>query len=255
MTRDIRRFVPMVTALTALIVLPALSARAQQAPADARVRTRPAAEVLTQLGRSAGVVILADSTVQGRLPEWAQPSTPEAVEQQLAAMVRLLPAGTTWARLYVPAPANGRWVGDLVADYARAQARLVGATGREAPAGTVELLGRYVPETKANEYIAALNLKLVYLVTNSQAPAASTVAGNWSRLTPEQRDQYSRQQAQRLMSLDPSTRLQALRQMMAAQQESPVPSIMKMVMSQLSDDERVQLKQFMSDGRRPGSGK
>jgi hypothetical protein len=95
------------------------------AASSGRVSTRPAASVLAQIGQSAGVIVLADSTVEARLPVPATPATADTVETQIAAMVRLLPAGTTWAKLYVPAPANGRWNGDVVADFARAQARLV----------------------------------------------------------------------------------------------------------------------------------
>ncbi len=223
--------------------------RAQQAPAPtAGPRTRPADEVLATIGRSAGVVILADSTIYARLPVPAVAATPETVEQQLNEMIRLLPAGTTWVKLYAPTPAHGRWSAEVVADYARAQARLVGRTGRAAPAGTVELCGRPVPVDRANEYIAALNLKLVYLVTNPRAAAAAHSAPDWSRMTPEQREAVAQQHAQRLLALDPASRLEALRQMM--QETSPQQLIMKRVMSQMPDSERVQLKSTLAGGDR-----
>src|SRR5436190_11340032 len=123
----------------------------QKPPPAARPSTFPAAVVLGQMAQSAGVTILADSTVQGRLPLPAVPATAATVEQQIAEMVRALPAGTTWAKLYVPAPANGRWSGDVVANYARSLAQVVGTVGRAAPAGTVEILGRNVPADKASE--------------------------------------------------------------------------------------------------------
>src|SRR5258708_27384400 len=47
--------------------------------------------------------VLADSTVQGRLALPVVPATPATVEQQIAEAVSALPAGTTWAKLYVPA--------------------------------------------------------------------------------------------------------------------------------------------------------
>jgi hypothetical protein len=239
----------------ALAASASLTVRAQQAPAAAaRAGTRPAADVLAQLGQSAGVVVLADATVQGRLAVPPGGATPETIEQQLTDIIRVLPAGTTWVKLYVPAPANGRWDVAVVEDYARAQARLVGTAGRPAPAGMVELLGRQLPTEKANDCIAALNLKLVYLVTNPRVESPASVTSNWARLTPEQREAYAHQQAQRLMALDPASRLEALRQLMR-REPAPQDMIFRMVASQLTDDERVQLKQSFAAEKEAGGGK
>lgn len=226
-----------VSALLTILSSPMGSAQQARAPT-----TRPAAEVLAQLGQSAGVVILADATVQGRLATPPGGATPATIEQQLADIVRVLPAGTSWVKLYVPAPANGRWDVEAVEDYARAQARLVGTLGRAAPVGMVELLGRQVPTDKANEAIATLNLKLVYLVTNSQAQSAPNVTANWARLTREQREAYAQQQAQRLMALDPASRLDALRQLIRREQ-SPQDMVLETVFRQMPDEEKGQLKQ------------
>jgi hypothetical protein len=244
--RQNRRNFPIAVAVAGLLTpLVSLSGSAQQAPAPAaRAVTRPAAEVLAQLGQSAGVVVLADATVQGRLAVPPGGATPATIEQQIADIVRVLPAGTTWVKLYVPAPANGRWDAVVVEEYARAEARLVGTIGRPAPAGMVELLGRQVPTEKANDCIAALNLKLVYLVTNPRAESAPSVAANWARLTQEQREAYAQQQAQRLMALDPASRLEALRQLMR-REPSPQDMVFKTVAEQLTDDERIQLKQAL----------
>jgi hypothetical protein len=226
--------------LTALVMI---SGSAQQAPAPT---TRPAAEVLAQLGQSAGVVVLADATVQGRLAVPPGGATLVTIEQQLTDIVRALPAGTTWVKLYVPAPANGRWEVEAVEEYARAQARLVGAIGRAAPAGMVELLGRQVPTEKANEAIATLNLKLVYLVTNTRAQSAPDVTSNWARLTTAQREAYAQQQAQRLMALDPARRLEALRQLMI-REPTPQDMVLRMVFEQIPEGERVPLKQSLHE--------
>jgi hypothetical protein len=239
--------------LTALGGAPTLG-QTTTAPASGRVSTRPAAEVLAQIGQSAGVVILADSTVQARLPVPTAAATSETVEPQIAAMVHALPAGTSWAKLYVPAPASGRWNADDVANFARAQARLVGTVGRTAPAGMVEILGRQIPATSASQYITALNLKLVYLVTNPRAPSSADAAQNWAQLTPEQRMQYAQQQAERIMALDPGSRVQALRDMMRSQEPRPQDYILKAVFSQLSEDERIALKQSFATEKRGGEG-
>lgn len=253
MQRHIRRLslgVAAAAAFSAFRVTPTLS---QQAPAADSVHTRPAAEVLTQLGRTAGVIVLADPTIPARLPVPVLEVTPASVEEQLATLVRALPAGTTWTKLYAPAPADGRWSLDAVLDYARALARQVGSVGRSPAPGTVEMLGRAVPAEKAGEYAAALNLKLVYLVTSSRPQSGPDAAANWSRLTPDQRAVYVQRQAQRLLALDPATRVRVMSQMM--QEASPQQMVMRMVMEQMPDDERVQLKQSLGQGRQPGPGK
>jgi hypothetical protein len=247
MLRSAKRPTLIATVSAALMALG--SASAQRAPAPAgRATTRPAAEVLAQIGQSAGVVVLVDATVQARLPVPAVTATPDTVEQQIAEMVRLLPGGTKVEKLYVPAPANGRWIAGDVADYARAQARLVGAGGgRPAPAGQVEILGRQLPVEKAREYIEGLNLKLVYLVSNPQtATAASAKAANWARMNPDQRRIYAQQQAQRLLALDPASRVQAMRQMMLQRHDtSPEEMIMRTVIEQMPEDERMQFMREM----------
>jgi hypothetical protein len=234
--------------LTSLVMI---SGSAQQASPTQRTGTRPAAEVLAQLGQSAGVVILADATVQGRLPIADAAATPESVEQQLASLVRALPAGTTWGKLYVPAPANGRWDVEAVEDYARAQARLVGTLGRPAPAGMVEVLGRQVPTEKASEAITTLNLKLVYVVTNPRAQSPASASANWGRLTPEQREAYAQQQAQRLLALDPASRLEALRQLMR-REPTPQDMVLRTVLRQMPEEEHVQLKQSLATEKEAG---
>jgi hypothetical protein len=225
---------------------------AQQPAPPARPMTYPAAVILGQIGQSAGVTILADSSVQGRLPLPAVPATAATVEQQIAEMVRGLSAGTTWAKLYVPAPANGRWSADVVGNYARALAQVVGTIGRAAPAGMVEILGRNVPADKANDYINALNLKLVYLVTGPTQQPSTNPTANWTQMSPDQRDLYAQQQAQQLMAMNPEGRIQALAQMMLVREESPQSAVMRAVMSQLSDDEKFQLKQSVGAALRGG---
>jgi hypothetical protein len=81
----------LMSAAAAALVTAAASipASAQQPPAPpARPTTYPAAVVLGQIGQSASVIILADSSVQGRLPLPSVPATAATVEQQIAEMVR-----------------------------------------------------------------------------------------------------------------------------------------------------------------------
>ena len=96
---------------------------------------------------------------------------------------------------------------------------------------------------KANEYITALNLRLVYLVSNPRAQTPTTagfnMASNWTQMTPAQRELYIQQQAQRVLALDPASRLQMLRGLMENMEISPQQALMKSVLSQMTDDERV----------------
>jgi hypothetical protein len=261
MQRTSNRLPAFMVAAGLLTPLAGVSVRAQQAPAG-RVPTRPAAEVFAQIGQSAGVVILADSTVQGRLPMPASPATAQTVEQQITQMVRALPAGATWVKLYVPTPANGRWSADLVADYARIQARLVGTTGRPAPEGMVEILGRYVPANKVGEYTTALNLKLVYLITSTQSQGGPETPANWAQMSPELRQEYANQQAQRIMALTPPARMQLLRHMLAQHlvtqrsgEVTPQQLIIRAVWGQMPDEEQVAVKSSVASDTEAGGGK
>ena len=181
---------------------------------------RPLAGVLADIGKAVGLTIVADSSVAGmRVPPPARPATPDNFEAQITAVIQALPRGTTVVRLNLPAPPAGAaraWSGDDVALYAAAQARLFGPTaGAPTPAGTVEILGRRLPEAQAQAPVAALDLKPVYLVTNPNArTVGETGAAGWGQMTEEQRRQAARQAAERVLNMDPSLRLQYLQQHM-----------------------------------------
>jgi hypothetical protein len=107
----------------------------------------------------------------------------------------------------------------------------------------VEVLGRYVPAAKAVDYTTALNLKLVYLVTNPQAPNLARGAANWMNMTDEQRHAYVQQQAQRLLSMDRESRIDALASLMDPKFPDPRSALMGAVFERLPMEERVQFKQ------------
>ncbi len=191
---------------------------AQTAPAS-RAGTRPVADILARIGQSAGVIAVADSSVaEERMPLPDTAATPETAEQQIDALVKALPRGTTWAKLYLPAPAGGRpWTGDDVAAYAFAQAKLFGKVGA-APAGAVEILGRQVPAERAKELVAELGLKPVYLVTNpskSATPSALRAGApdQWQQMTRDQQRQHIQQRAAQVLNLHPAARMQVIQQM------------------------------------------
>jgi hypothetical protein len=180
-------------------------------------KMRALADVLALMSRSAGADVVADSTVaQAMVPMPMEKATPENVESQVAALAKALPRGTTWAKLYLPSP-RGRagFNGDDVAQYAQAQARLLGTVGAPTPAGTVEILGQRVPADQAATYITGLNLKPVYLLTNplqSRLANANADPSQWNGMTPDQRRQYAQAQASQLAGMDPAQRDALLQQ-------------------------------------------
>jgi len=229
------------TLAAALAVAPSLAraqapaTQAQNPPSSAagrNERTKPVADVLRAISRATGVNVVADSSVASRMvPVPAEPSTPQNFEQQIAAVVAALGQGATWAKLHLPAPADGRgYNGDDVSAYALAQAKLLGRVG-DAPAGQVEILGQVIPQEKAQAYLDGLKLKPVYLVTN---PTAGRLPGEdpnslWARMTPEQRTQYASDQAARLLRADDASRQAFMQSHM---------QIMSQLMRQLTPDQR-----------------
>lgn len=195
-----------------LITRPARAA-AQEPPAAAANAAAPARQrslqtVLDKISQAAGVQVVADSTVsQAQVTPPAEPTTPENFTRQIEAIVKTLPAGTTWAKLYLPAPASSRgYRGDDVAQYALAQARLFGNVGGATPAGTVEIMGQKIAADRAEAFIAGLNLKPVYLVTNPRGPGIAMNDAQWTSMTPEQKRAYAEQQAQQFLAMDPNAR-------------------------------------------------
>lgn len=225
--------------------------RAQNA-APSRAGVRTAADVLNRIGQAAGLTVLADVTVAAEnaaLPAVA--TTPENFEQQIADLVKTLPQGTTWVKLYLPAPQNGRWNAEDVASYVAAQAKLFGTVGAATP-GTVEILGQRVPAGQATEMVTALKLKPVYLVTNparrAEAASSQGPAGNvaqWGQMTPEQQQTFANQQAQQLLNMDPALRQQVFQQQRA---------VMRAMFRQMGPEQRRQMFQGFGGGRRGGRG-
>nr|CAA9286575.1 hypothetical protein AVDCRST_MAG63-3998 [uncultured Armatimonadetes bacterium] len=230
----------------------AAAAAANEAPAS-RAGTRPASEVFARIASGAGITIYTDSTVTERAALPTAAVTPGNVESQIAEVVKTLPEGTTWAKLYLPAPpGNQPWKADDVAEYAFAQRRLFGPVGG-IETGTVEILGQRVPQEKAHEVIAALNLKPVYLVTNPRL-RTTAVGGNpgavdsaqWARMSPAEQQQFARQRAAQLINADPALRKQMLQQMVT--QQTPERMIMREMMQQMSPQQRQQFREELGWG-------
>jgi hypothetical protein len=206
---------------------------------NVRTTERPLFEVLERIGLSGGVIALGDSTVQGiRVPMPARATTPGNVEQQIKTIVRALPEGTTWVKLYLPAPADRRWNGDTVAQYAMAQAQLTGKRiGGETPPGTIEILGQQVAEEQGKAYVTGLKLKLVYLITNPTSQKT-----NQGPLTPAQIQQF--------LTLDTNARFQAI--MQAHQAQMQMQDTFHLLWKQLAPEEAAQFKQMLAEQMEKG---
>ena len=199
-----------------LLALPTHAQTAAQTPppasgADAPLnpaKTRTLTDALTAMSRATRMRLVADSTVANlQVSTPAEPTTPENVETQLSALIKSLPKGATWARLYLPATRRP-YSGDDVAAFAQAQAKLVGAFGGPAVAGTVDVFGQKIAENKAAPALESLNLAPVYLVTNPQERrpgfGLDADASRWGTMSPDERKAWTDRQAAQLATMDPN---------------------------------------------------
>jgi hypothetical protein len=204
--------------------------------AASRQAMTPLIRALERLSSQTGILVVADSSVAyERIPANAvadgpaasvptttaaapSPDAEAAVEKQIKALVRTLPPGTTWGKLYLPAPAPGRtWRGDDVAAFAFAQARLFGNVGEPVTDGSIEILGKRVDKASAPPFVNTLGLQPVYLISNPKRPTLG--AGmvwspmseeRWVAMSPDERKQYGQQQAAWIASLPPEQREEML---------------------------------------------
>jgi hypothetical protein len=117
---------------------------------------------------------------------------------------------------------------DAVTQFAVAQARLFGRRiGGASTGGTVEIMGQALPADRAHDVIAALNLKLVYLITNPNAPATA-----------------SNGTLQQFANMDSNGRMQMMQQMQ--QQMVQQAAEFKGMIEQMTPAERDQFEQMMS---------
>jgi len=227
-------------ALTAALFLASAGAQAQQtapaptSPSTGARDTAPqprritVAQALKEISTGAGITALADSAIADRrISPLAEKTTPENAEAQIAAVVEAAGRTVTWAKLFLP---PGQYTGDDVVSYALAQSRICGGTIGNAPAGTVEIMGKAIPADRAKAYIDELNLKPVYVVSSTR-PTTKAEAG-WATMNEEQRAEYAKEQAARLANADPATRQAFMQEHMA---------VMAALMRSLTPDQRSQM--------------
>jgi hypothetical protein len=167
---------------------------------------RAVRDVAADLAASAGVTVVADSSI-ARVPVGAPATTVTAatLEGELDRIVREMPEGTRWVRVLLPESASRHLTGDAVAEYVADEARLYGA----APAGSVTILGQVVTKEQADAIIGTFALKPVYLIANDGLRAAAAAravvmaqAAAWVQLTPVQQQRTAMLELAQLYRLD-----------------------------------------------------
>ncbi len=201
--------------ILAALFLAALTpgAWAQGAPTTAAPgKTKALNYVLTGIKKESGMAVLSSSllaTAQVKPPKAAV--TAETLEETLDELVKGLPAGAIWAKLWLPPlPAGRQFKGDDLVDYAVAQSRLYPGVGASRP-GVVEVLGQKLPADKAEGVISALGLKPVYVICNPSrvAPGSS----EFDALTDDQKKSAVDKQVQKILSMPAEQQVQAFGQM------------------------------------------
>ena len=223
--------------------------RTQRVPVST-ARTTPLETLALKMSRGAGQQVVADTPL-ATLPVTAptEATTPANVEAQIDAIVKEMPKGTTWIKIYLPnAPTARGYKGSDVADYAIAQAKLFGKVGEATPNGTIEVLGRVVPAEQVPTMVSTLALKPVYLIVNAakHSLAADEAATPWNSMTAEQKQRFAANQAQQLLALDPAARGQAMQQMMDQQRQ-----VMQSLMQNMTQQQR---QEFFQQMRQNGGG-
>ena len=158
-------------------------ALAQDAPKSAAKQpaAKPLSSVVLALGKTYGQTILLDTPLTMEKTTFvAKTDSSEAtLEETLTNLVKTLPAGAAWAKVYLPEPPPGKkYTGDAVAGYVMAQATLFGKAGESKP-GKIELLGKQFPDAEAEPMVAGLKLKPYYVLSapNRRLAGAGALAG------------------------------------------------------------------------------
>jgi hypothetical protein len=128
--------------------------------------------IVRQLGQESGQNVLVDSSLAMlRAPALAKDTTKTNLEEQLDALVRKLPDGAAWAKLYLPKPQEGkRYAADNLSRYAFAQASLFGGKVGTSKQGMVEVMGRVMTEAEAAPLVKKLDLTSYYILSNPRKP-------------------------------------------------------------------------------------
>ena len=158
-----------------LPLVPMIVIQQEQAPAT----LRSLEPLLREVSERAGVRLLSDSSLTGArlVPPRLAVNDASRVEDWLKELVRTIPGGANWIKLWLPPPPRGkRWSGDDIVKYALSLAELYGTVGA-VQEGKSEILATQLPDGPAQSVKDALKLQPVYLLTRR---GTRTFAGKWS---------------------------------------------------------------------------
>ncbi|MGC4046757.1 MAG: hypothetical protein QM758_23435 [Armatimonas sp.] len=201
------------TLLMAPLMLTATVARAQNPPTATQTTgaTKSLTYVLNNIKKDTGASVLSSSVLAtAQLKPPAGTVTAENLEDTLDAVVKSLPAGTIWAKLWLaPLPGGRQFKGDDLVSYAVAQSRLYPGVGASQP-GMVEILGQKLPADKAASVVQVLGLKPVYILCN---PSKVPDAMDFDSLSDDQKKNLVDKQVQKILSMPQEQQVQAFGQM------------------------------------------
>jgi hypothetical protein len=86
-----------------------------------------------------------------------------SAEDLLDALVKKLPKGTVWVKVFVPKTDAKRMNGDSLAAFVFAQSNLIGKVG-EIKKGYTEILGQQIPDDQAADLLKTLILTPSYVI-------------------------------------------------------------------------------------------
>jgi hypothetical protein len=158
--------------------------------AGARRQASTVGKVTEYLSKKSGVRVLASSSAQeetARMPAENEKVTAETVEGFIQFLVKNMPDGALYAKLYLPDPPKGKdWSADEVIAFAIAQSKLYGTVGTPRDDGKVEILSQLLAPDKAKEVISTLGLKPVYIVTMGRGNFTGVWNATFGQLTLRQ---------------------------------------------------------------------
>lgn len=248
-----KRFVPF--ALVILIIGISTPVRAQDKP-GAKL---PVREVVRRLTQSTGRLIVADRTLANAQIALELKGGP--IDAALHRLEAALPEGAQIRKVLLPAfkPGVAPPDGDQVSALVDAQDALLGPVSgaKSLSPGEHNVLGKALKEDQVKPAIDALNLKVVYLITNPRLKDDPVIQANqlqnemlrrFLSMTPEQQSAMFDQQWDSLMTMDPTMRRALLQQQLQASM-----GMMQKIQKMPAD----QRQRFMDDIRQalpPGFG-
>jgi hypothetical protein len=120
--------------------------------------------LLGKLPKSVGANVYSDtSTGNTKVDVAGIDLASTSIEDLLDSIVKKLPKGTVWVKVYVPKADSKRLNGDTLAAFVFSQSNLFGKVG-EIKKGFTEILGQQIPDEQAADFIKTLNLSPYYVI-------------------------------------------------------------------------------------------